>query len=308
MHIFPVNPIHAATQHVEDPRVQAPQSSSGSTSTSSVKAALGSLLSVGTMGAADDAGLLAMEPSPASTRQPTASSDPVSPVGTGAAVEMSPASPSSSPSVRPAATDQSAAPDAAPPTHGYRTRLSHNLRQPKIRTDGTITYTDVKSSNAEPTSHVTTLTHPLRRSAMHEEFQALVKNKTWHLIPPRPGLNIIDYKWIFKLKHKADGSIDRYKARLVAKGFKQQYGIDYDDTFSSVVKPTTIRVLLSIAVSRGWSLRQIDIQNAFLHGHLQEDVYMKQPPGFVDSTHPTYICKLDKSLYGLKRAPRAWFS
>jgi hypothetical protein len=308
MHIFPVNLIHAATQHVEDSRVQAPQSSSGSTPTSSAEAALGSLLSAGMMGVADDARLPAMEPSPASMRQPTTSSNPVSPVGIGAAVEMPPANLSSSSSVWPAATDQSAAPDAAPPTHGYRTRLSHNLRQPKIRTDGTITYTDVKSSNAEPTSHVTALAHPLWRSAMHEEFQALVKNKTWHLIPPRPGLNIIDYKWIFKLKHKADGSIDRYKARLVAKGFKQQYGIDYDDTFSPVVKPTTIRVLLSIAVSRGWSLRQIDIQNTFLHGHLQGDVYMKQPPGFVDSTHPTYICKLDKSLYGLKQAPRAWFS
>ena len=100
------------------------------------------------------------------------------------------------------------------------------------------------------------------------------------------GLNIIDCKWVFKLKQKADGSIDRYKARLVAKGFKQQFGIDYSDTFSPVVKPTTIRLLLSLACSRGWTLRQIDIQNAFLHGFLEEDVYMKQPPAFVDKTHP----------------------
>jgi hypothetical protein len=163
-------------------------------------------------------------------------------------------------------------------------------------------------SSAKPTSHVTALKHPLWRQAMADEFQALLKIKTWHLIPPRLGLNIIDCKWVFKLKQKADGSIDRYKARLVAKGFKQQFGIDYSDTFSLVVEPTTIRLLLSLACSRGWTLQQIDIQNAFLHGFLEEDVYMKQPLGFVDKTHPNYICELDKSLYGLKQAPRAWFS
>jgi histone deacetylase 1/2 len=150
--------------------------------------------------------------------------------------------------------------------------------------------------------------HPLWSQAMHDEFDALIKNETWHLIPPQDGLNIIDSKWVFRLKHKADGTIDRYKARLVAKGFKQQYGVDYDDTFSPVVKPTTIRLLLSLAVSNNWCLRQIDIQNAFLHGILEEDVYMKQPPGFEDSARPHFICKLDKALYGLKQAPRAWFA
>jgi len=143
---------------------------------------------------------------------------------------------------------------------------------------------------------------------MQDEFDALIKNKTWHLVPPRAGLNIIDSHWVFKLKYNPDGSIARYKARLVGNGSKQQYGIDYDATFSPVVKPTTIRLLLSLAVSRNWSLRQIDIQNAFLHGVLDEDVYMRQPPGFKDSAHPNFLCKLDKSLYGLKQAPRAWFS
>jgi hypothetical protein len=170
--------------------------------------------------------------------------------------------------------NQTTTPDA-PTAHQYGTRLKHNIRQLKARTDGTVTYSAIHSSDAEPTSHVMAMNHPLWRAAMNDEFWALMKNQTWHLVPPHPGLNVIDCKWVFKLKHKPDGSIDRYKARLVAKGFKQQYGVDYDDTFSPVVKPTTIRILLSLAVSRGWSLRQIDIQNAFLHGFLHEDVYMK---------------------------------
>ncbi|XP_071677214.1 uncharacterized mitochondrial protein AtMg00810-like [Lolium perenne] len=112
---------------------------------------------------------------------------------------------------------------------------------------------------------------PHWRRAMELEYQALMKNGTWTLVPPRSGVNIIDCKWVFKVKTHADGSIERYKARLVAKGFKQRYGLDYEDTFSPVVKPTTIRVLLSLAVTRGWSLRQLDVQNAFLHGVLEEE-------------------------------------
>jgi hypothetical protein len=162
-----------------------------------------------------------------------------------ASIEMAPDSTPVSDSVAPAppALENSTA-------HQYGTRLQNNIRRPKIRTDGTVTYSSVKVSD-EPTSHITALSDPLWRQAMQEEFQALIQNNTWHLVPPADGLNVIDCKWVFKLKHHSDGSIERHKARLVAKGFKQQYGVDYADTFSPVVKPTTIRLLLSLAVSRG---------------------------------------------------------
>jgi histone deacetylase 1/2 len=94
---------------------------------------------------------------------------------------------------------------------------------------------------------------------------------------------------------------------LVAKGFKQRYGIDYEDTFSPVIKAAPIRLVLAVAVSRGWSLWQLDVKNAFLHGVLEEEVYMRQPPGFESSATPNYICKLDNTLYGLKQGPRAWY-
>ena len=117
---------------------------------------------------------------------------------------------------------------------------------------------------------------------------------------------MIDCKWVFRIKRKPDGTIDRYKARLVAKGFKQRYGISYEDTFSPMVKAATIRLVLSIAISRGWSLRQLDVHNAFLHGVLEEEVYMKQPLGFESKNTPSYVCKLDKALYRLKQAPRTY--
>ena len=93
----------------------------------------------------------------------------------------------------------------------------------------------------------------------------------------------------------------------MAKGFHQQAGLDYDETFSPVIKPTTVCIILTLAGHFDWPLRQLDISNAFLHGYLKEDVFMAQPQGFVDPSKPDYVCKLHKSLYGLKQAPRAWF-
>ena len=112
---------------------------------------------------------------------------------------------------------------------------------------------------------------------------------------------------MFRTKLKADGSLDKYKARLVAKGFQRTPGVDFSETFSPVVKASTIRVVFTLAVSRGWGIQQIDINNAFLNGDLQEEVFMVQPEGFINPMKPHHECKLRKVLYGLKQAPRTWF-
>ncbi|KAK1668631.1 hypothetical protein QYE76_056790 [Lolium multiflorum] len=160
----------------------------------------------------------------------------------------------------------------------------------------------------EPSTLAETLEDSRWRQSMHDEYNALTENKTWHLVPPISTCNLIDCKWVYHVKKNADGTVDKYKACLVAKGFKQRYDINYEDTFSPVVKATTIRLVLTVVISRGWSLRQLDVKNAFLHGVLEEEIYMKQPPGFEDPHAAHFICKLDKALYGLKQAPRAWFA
>ena len=142
---------------------------------------------------------------------------------------------------------------------------------------------------------------------MRCEFDALMENRTWSLCPRPPDKHVVRNKWVFKIKRHPDGSIECYKARLVAKGFNQKSRIDYFDTFSPVVKPTTVRLVLSIVVQFHWPIRQLDVSNAFLHGILDEEVYMEQPQGFIDESQPDLVCRLYKSLYGLKQAPRAWF-
>lgn len=142
---------------------------------------------------------------------------------------------------------------------------------------------------------------------MRDEYNALIENKTWELVI-RPGnANIIRSFWIFKHKTNSDGSFSKYKARLVGDNASQQNGINCGDTFNLVVKLATIHTALSLALSKSWCLRQLDVKYAFLHGHLSETIYMHQPPDFCGSHHLDYVCLLKKSLYGLKQAPCAWY-
>ena len=142
---------------------------------------------------------------------------------------------------------------------------------------------------------------------MDKSYKALMKNKTWTLVPYKPDFNIVGNKWVYKFKYNPDRTIQRYKARLVAKGFFQNLGVDFFETFSPVIKALTIRIVLSLAVTFGWSIKQLAINYAFLNGKLEETIYMKQPEGYEDQNYPNHVCKLDKAFYGLKQAPRAWY-
>ena len=137
-------------------------------------------------------------------------------------------------------------------------------------------------------------------------MDAFDKAKTWDLVPKPTNSNVVHCMWLYKHKLDAEGNPRRHKARLVANGKSQEHGIDYNDTFAPVVKPVTIRAVLEVSLARDCPIHQLDVKNAFLHGELEETIYMQQPPGFIDKEHPHHVCKLRKAIYGLKQAPRAW--
>lgn len=143
---------------------------------------------------------------------------------------------------------------------------------------------------------------------MVKELKALEANNTWTITKLPPGKHPIGCKWVYRIKLHADGTIERYKARLVAKGFTQIEGIDYKETFAPVAKMVTVRALLVATVHHNWFIEQLDINNAFLRGDLHEEVYMTVPQGYNSSLPPNSVCKLNRSLYGLKQANRQWFN
>ncbi|PKU70162.1 Retrovirus-related Pol polyprotein from transposon TNT 1-94 [Dendrobium catenatum] len=160
---------------------------------------------------------------------------------------------------------------------------------------------------SDPTTYQEASKHSHWRAAMADEFYALQRQGTWDLVPLPPNTSLLGSKWTFRTKYNSDGTVARFKARLVAQGNTQQYGVNYLETFSPVAKFTTIRTFLTIAIHYNWPVHQIDITNAFLHGKLNETIFMKHPKGFEDDTQPNYVCKLKKTIYGLKQSPRMWF-
>ena len=163
------------------------------------------------------------------------------------------------------------------------------------------------SSVSLPKNTNEALSHLGWRQAMVDEMAALHSTSTWDLIVLPFGKFPVGCCWVYTVKVDPDGQVDRLKALLVAKGYTRVYGSDYGDTFSSLAKIASIRLLLSMATMCSWPLYQLDIKNVFLHGDLAEEVYMEQPPGFVTQGESGLVCRLHRSLYGLKQSPRAWF-
>tara|TARA_B100000513_G_scaffold134466_1_gene60444 strand:- start:24 stop:4298 length:4275 start_codon:yes stop_codon:yes gene_type:complete len=148
------------------------------------------------------------------------------------------------------------------------------------------------------------------KEAMNEEIKQLEKRNTWKWVPLPSNRKAISSKWVYKIKENADGSIERYKARLVARGFTQEYGIDYNETFAPVVRSTTKRIMMAIAATEGWKIKQLDIKSAFVNATVEEDIYMKPPEGMEvkkDKQGNKLCLKLERALYGLKQAGRNWY-
>ena len=188
-------------------------------------------------------------------------------------------------------------------SHSMVTRRKDGIFKPNPR----YIMLTTKDVPVEPRTIAEALSHEGWNGAMVEEIHTCDETETWTLVPRPEGAHILGCRWIFRVKLNADGTVRCLRARLVAKGNEQEEGIDFLETYSPVVRTATVRMVLHLAVTEKWDIKQLDVKNAFLHGDLQETVYMRQPQGFVSKEHPDYVCKLNKAIYGLKQSPRAWF-
>jgi histone deacetylase 1/2 len=233
-------------------------------------------------------------PSSFTTCQPSVVPSSPSP-GTNIVPPSTPTSEATSPtplpnSITPTISPSPAIPPRAQPVshkpvnnHSMQTRAKNGFIQPRLEPSLLLVH-------VEPKTVKQALQDPQWKAAMQAEFDALQANHTWTLVPLPSNRTSIGCKWVFRVKQNSDGTLNKYKARLVAKGFHQQHGFDFTETFSPVVKPVTIRIILTLAISQKWSLQQLDVNNAFLNGNLTEEVYMQQPQGF-EQGDPSLVCK-----------------
>ncbi|CAL1377238.1 unnamed protein product [Linum trigynum] len=225
-------------------------------------------------------------------------------LSTGSSVGPSSSGPPSTPSACPLL-----APTDPPPllcSHPMQTQAQRGIFRPKQRLF--VTQLSPGPPPLEPLTVSEARKYKEWDAALTAENSALLANDPWELVPRLPHYNVLGNRWVFRVKHHSDGSIERFKTRLVAKGFHQRPGLDFTDTFTLVVKPVTVRTIFTLALTHGWSIAQFDVNNAFLQGPLEDEVYMVQPPGFVDPSRPHHVCRLKKAIYGLRQAPRAWYT
>jgi hypothetical protein len=162
--------------------------------------------------------------------------------------------------------------------------------------------------HSKPSYYEEATSHPVRRDAMMEEYQSIMKNDAWDIVLRPEGKFAVTSKWIHKIKHIVDRSIERHKTRFVTRGFSQVEGMDYEETFSLFAQHTSIQMIIALAASMGWKLHQIDVKTTFLNGEIEEEIYIKQLDGFIIHEKESHVCRLKKVVYGLKQAPRAWYA
>jgi hypothetical protein len=159
----------------------------------------------------------------------------------------------------------------------------------------------------ETSSYEEAVENQVWKDVMAEEYQSIMKNDVWDVVPRPKEKSVVSSKWIYKKKHVVDGSIKKYKVRFVARGFSQKEGIEYEEYFVPVARYTSIRAILSMVVMMKWKVHYMDVNTTFLNGEIKEEVYVEKPLGSETHDRETHVCRLKKDLYGLKQAPRAWY-
>nr|GEX37144.1 Gag-Pol polyprotein [Tanacetum cinerariifolium] len=179
------------------------------------------------------------------------------------------------------------------------------LTRNQLRSDGDMCMYALTVSTIEPKNVKEAMTDPAWIESMLEELLQFKRLDVWVLVPALDNISPLTLKWLFKNKHDEEQTVIRNKSRLVVRGYRQEEGIDFEESFALVARMESIRIFVTYAAHKSFSVFQMDVKTAFLHGSLKEDVYVCQPDGFIDADHPSHVYKLKKALYGLKQAPRA---